>query len=229
MGKNKRGCLKFWGKNLLEVIGMSALGAVILFVLVLLRDREVMAIAPAVLGSYVLIFGLFIVSLVSMTYFQVYFSVMVSLGCTRKNAVLQILGVTVVSAAILALISVTLLSLTAEIGALRWDGIFAAMFGVGLGFSSLFVVLGVSSVRWGKIGVLIAMLLYAGFGAVFGFSVASSFAGDSLLTYLAGILAGISMRLRADYGLLILLIGAALYLISGIFAFFSMRQIEVRR
>lgn len=34
MGKNKRGCLKFWGKNLLEVIGMSALGAVILFVLV---------------------------------------------------------------------------------------------------------------------------------------------------------------------------------------------------
>ena len=90
--------VKFWGKNTLEILGISVAGAaaMLLFLGVAGTDYSgqegVFSYMAQLYPYYLYIAGMFLNVILAVTYFQVYFSVLLTMNVTRKTIVAGIFG-----------------------------------------------------------------------------------------------------------------------------------------
>lgn len=214
----------FWGRNILQEIEIIISGALLLF-LVRWFGRSPEALTDILLGfPYLLLMvGGFLTLMMVLSFFQVYFPVLISMNVTRSAAIAGVWmsqgGVALFLAALMALIWKLV---PGEEAAMRlmamplFGGIILAMIAV-------CVILGAVFVRWGKIGGIILFLVCITGGMAVGVFVALN-AGEGFLelqqmTYvdLAGIKGGS-----------VLLAGVLLYVVSGLFSWLVTRNAEVR-
>ena len=90
--------VKFWGKNTLGSLGISLAGAaaVLLFLVAAGTDYSgqegLLSYLTQLFPYYLFVAGVFVNSILAISYFQVYFSVLLSMNVTRKEITLGILG-----------------------------------------------------------------------------------------------------------------------------------------
>ncbi len=227
-GKSRRSHIKsnfcFWGRNILEEMGVIIGGAIFLL-LVQWFGRSPKALTDILLGfPYLLLMvGGFLTLIMVLSFFQMYFPVLISMNVTRSAAAAGIWlsqgGVALLLSALMALIWKLV---PGEEAAMRLMAM-PLFGGVILAMIAVCVILGAVFVRWGKIGGIILFLVCITGGMAVGVFVALN-AGEGFLelqqmTYvdLAGIKGGS-----------VLLAGVLLYVVSGLFSWFVTRNAEVR-
>lgn len=216
---------KFWGSYWLECLGISAGAALIMIFMYGIGSSdpghggignmfmEELALYP----YYLVITGAFIILIVTINYYQLYFSILVSMNCTRKQAAGEVLlATTATILGIAALAAALWLFLPGDIAA---DGIKILPLLAGLLFidAALAVVMGIVTVRWGKIGMIIMVLVCTLAGGLAG---AWTVLGDARLFDLIG---NLQFNFYAVLG-----IGIGLYLAAGVFSVAATRKLEVR-
>lgn len=224
-----RGVVKFrfWGKNWLQSMG-AALGGGFLFLAVyVIGSRDFSGgVGRMLLDSfqvypvYVFLVGTFVMAMYGVTWFQTYYSVFVSLSATRREAVV---GIVVAEGAVAAGLAGFMAAFWAVIpGGGKYLSMMPLVTGILFVVASFAMVLGVAIVRWKKLGVLLAVILYGSCGMAFGITLAMT--GDD---------SGAFRKLQVFDGTAlwpVLLAGAGvlLYLLSCVFAVVAMRRSEVR-
>lgn len=215
--------IKFWGGQLLEGIGVSLnCAAVFSFFQICRSDysqgmgalvQEALALFP-----YYLFFSTAFVSLMLVVgYFQVYFSVLVSVNGTRKQVARGInvsLGLTAVAAILIAAVVWMLVPGDVAQSGLQ---ILPLLAGIMLIMMAFFLVFGGVSVKWGKAGKIIMMVLCMVMGAIAGITVA-----------LNADIASLVMKLAKGHFLPVSVVGAVLYLAAGVFMERMTQKFEVR-
>lgn len=223
--------LKFWVRWGLQTIGIAAGAAAVYLVINLFSgtmNRGEETLWEWMLNwypIYLLVCGTLVVSIIGISFFQVYISLLMAMNCTRREVTLG--GFVTITADLLVLLGGSALLWGCYPDSFWQSGgsvILPFAAGAMLGVTSLFVALGVAIVRWGKIGLVLASIGYAVIGGCLGAFFALS--GSSLLSDLLGGKWAAGSRLAV--GLAVLAGGAVLYGIAWIFAFFSIRTMQVR-
>lgn len=217
--------IKFWGRLCLESLGLS-IGASMVWLLFMGAGSDVHFRAGgagwagilSLYPYYLLIVGVLFAVIMGATYIQVYLPVVLSMNATRKSIARGMFGcMTGIVMGILAISAAFWKLIPGDISASGWKlmplftGMFFIMAAVGL-------LLGVAAVRWGKVGIIMAIIMCALAGAVAGMTVALSDKG--IIEYLISVADG-------DFKFLAV-VGIALYLAVGVFAAKALRKLEVR-
>ncbi len=220
----RRGLI-FWGKNTLETVGLSVGVALIL---VLLRGagtggqmRKNIINMAEIFPFFLMTAGFFVMMMAIVGYFQVYFSLLVSMNVTRRTVIAGIMSGTGVTAlAILFLMFLVWRMIPGDISetGLELLPMFAGIF---FAASAVCIILGVVVTRWGKIGVIIMVVFYLFLGGCIGGSTAVMLNND---TDLLGILHWFAENLFTA----VAVVGVVLFAASGIFAAAALRKAEVR-
>lgn len=187
-----RKILKFWCGNCLEVLGISAGGALIWFLVISAGTVEYTGnIGEALLEEmevypyYLFITGTLIMAMIGINYFQIYFSILLSMSVTRKYIVRGILGSTALSVlGILAIAGLIWKLVPGDISASGWT-LMPLFAGALFTAAAFFLILGVVLCRWGKYGVIVLTIVYMLIGACAGMAFALSgfgFITDTVLT-----------------------------------------------
>lgn len=168
--------LKFWGRFLLEYLGLTVGSAVVLMLLNcggFWRKGETAALFE-LFPYYLMLVGVLLTGVISISFFQVYFPALLSMNVTRKSIVRGLLLMLVGNAACQMILSALVwyvgdgdISRSGRI-LLPW---IAGMF---LVLTALFLMLGAVLIRWGKVGVIITGIVYMALGACVGILVAVS-------------------------------------------------------
>lgn len=216
--------IKFWGRNCLECLGMSAGAAIVLILFFGIGSGNIgdggiggMLLAEIALFPYYLVMaGAFVVLMVTISYFQLYFSILLSMNSTRRAAAGGIwLSTAAVTLAIIAAAGIIWSLLP---GDLAESGISILPLLAGALFieNAVVTVMGVIVVRWGKAGMILLMIfaLVCG-GAAGAWTVLSGKTFEMLL--------GLSFNFYP-----VLAAGIVLYLLAGIFMVMGTRKLEVR-
>lgn len=222
---------QFWGRGCLENILMAA---VVALGLLLFRELGNSAYTEDAGGAVIMAVSLYpyllacagviVVMMAVMGYFQTYFSLLVSMNVTRRSAIKgiwlsqagMILGILLLMAVIWKLTPGSL----SETGFALLPFLTMIFFAV----AALGTVMGLVTIRWGKIGMIIAILIFmiaGGFcGAFFAMSGKESFM--EMIQVSREDLAGINFWPMMAGSIV-------LYAASGIFALAALRKAEVRR
>ncbi len=213
--------LRFWGENWLETMGIS-LGAALVLMLFwgFGKSYENMQEMAAMYGYYLIAAGGFIVFLVGVTYYQTYFSLLVSMNATRKqvardiliNVAAMILGVTVLAALVWTVVPGELSEKGLELLPLLGGVLFIA--------AAFCVALGTIIAKWGKVGMIIFAVVCVLIGGCAGSSVA--FLGGEILETLEKI------KISESIFRIVAAAGVLLYAAAGIFSVTATRKTEVR-
>lgn len=218
--------VKFWGKNTLESLGISLAGAaaVLLFLVAAGTDYSgqegLLSYLTQLFPYYLFVAGVFVNAILAISYFQVYFSVLLSMNVTRKEITLGILGsLTACNLGILLLVQLVWRIFSEDISA---DGlrVFPLLTGILFLVTALLVILGVVILRWGKIGTIIMGICFALLGGFCGFWMSA--AGRN--GFDAEFFSALS---RGDYSL-VLAAGLLVYVLAGVFAVVMTRKTAVR-
>ena len=176
----------------------------------------------AVLPFFILVAGIFSTFLIGVTYFQVYFSVLVSMNATRKKTVISIL--VNIAAMLLGINAVMALIWKLVPNEISETGLRLMPLFIGIMFlaAALCVLLGSVIVRWGKIGMVIFAFVSVVLGVCIGasFAIADSDIISKIIEKLMGI-GGFNFWIVAAAGI-------AVYLISGAVSLVMTRKMEVR-
>lgn len=228
MKKNRN--LKFWCENCLEILGIAAGGALIWFLLISAGTVEytgnigkVLLEQLEVYPYYLLITGALVVAILGVNYFQVYFSVLLSMSVTRKKIIRGILISTAISVlGILAIAGIIWKLVPGDISASGWTlmPLFAGALFLAAAF---FLILGAVLYRWGKYGVIVLTIIYMLIGACAGMAFALSgfeFIKDKLGD-------AVQMLTKGNYGIATCA-GVAVYLAAGLFIAKATSKMEVR-
>lgn len=168
--------LKFWGMNCLECIGMTALGALVLIFIYGIGSSDIgtrgfggmLVDEFSMYPYYLFTIGGIIVMVVTVSYYQVYFSLLVSMNCTRREVAGGVVFATAATVlGITAAAAVIWLCLPGDISS---DGIrlLPLLAGVLFAAGAFSMVMGVVVMRWGKIGMIVFGVIGAGVGGVAG-------------------------------------------------------------
>ncbi len=224
----------FWGKLVLEAVGISAAiagGCLLVSILGGLElDGERGVIWEALLRFpvYLWFCGAFCISVLTLSLFQVYVNAMVALTATRRS----------VTAAMLLQATAEALLIMAAV-AVIWSFVPSAeershllayvmpMCGVLFAVAAVFVLMGAVCCRFGRIGLIIAMVTYMVLGAAGGFMAAMMSGGDEPV-FVGGLLAGDFVNMAVQYGWVVLVGGRLLYGVVSAAAMLLMRKMEVR-
>ena len=223
--------VRFWGSNVLEGIGITAGAAAILLLFFGMGGMrgagdmtDLLLAAAGLYPWYLLIVGVFISLILSVGYFQTYYSVLLSMNVTRKAIVRGIfLCMAATMAGILLLAGLIWYLIPGDISE---DArvMLPQIAGGYLILGSIFLVLGAVVLRFGKIGTLImaAVLMLTGMLA----GIFAALSGR-------GIVAQLMERLQklvntGNSSLAMILAGVLLYLASGALAALLTRKQEVR-
>lgn len=229
-GNAVSGSFRFWGRTCLENIGMAAGLA-----LALLLFRELgssvyaenagsavqMAAAqfPYLLGGT----GVILVMMTVMGCFQTYFSLLISMNVTRASAIRGIwLNQAGTILGILALMALIWKLTPGEISSsgLAMLPFFAVVFLVA---AAVCIALGIVLIRWGKIGMIIAVFVFMVIGGFGGALVAMS-GKESFMEMIY-----VSRERLAGIHYWPILVGSMIvYMASGAFALIMTRKAEVR-
>ena len=157
-----RGSIRFWGRACLQCIGISVVAALILLVFAA-GGREGLnggwLSVVSVFPYYLLIAGAFLLAMVLISYFQIYFPLLVSMGVSRK----AVIGGILVSSACMILGIIVLMGIIwhfvpddiARSGSSLLPLLTAAMF---LG-GAVIIVAAAIIIRWGKKGIFLVFCL----------------------------------------------------------------------
>ncbi len=226
--------LWFWGKLILEAFGISAaIAGVCLLVsamggLALDETRGVLWEGLLRFPVYLWLCGAFCISVLTLSLFQSYANAMIAVTATRRS----------VTAAILLQAAVEVLLITAAM-AVIWSFVpspeershllsyVMPACGVLFVVAAVFVIMGALSCRFGKIGLIIAMVLYALLGAAAGFMAAMTSGGDEPM-FVGSLLAGEFVNMAIQYGWVVLVGSLLFYGVSSAAAMMMMRRMEVR-
>lgn len=218
--------IKFWITCCLQILGCSAGAALLWFLFMSAGTREY---SGSIVGAfwdtlalypyYLLMAGAFLTAMLGVNYFQVYYSILLSMNATRahiaKGIIATMLGIPL---GILFLAGVIWKLLPGDISFAGWN-LMPLFIGALLAVSALFMTLGVVIFRWGKNGVIfmiiVGMLIGAGAGAVFALS------GSNLIVKFVTACSGGNFGMLAVAGIL-------LYAAAGIFVTRATRKLEVR-
>lgn len=213
--------VKYWSRNCLENLGVS-MG--LSFVLILffaggsIRFWGALQSLCILYPFYLILTGGFCLMIGGVTYFRSYLPMLLSVNATRRRAVLGILFHQVVLLLLLLALSSFIWMVPGgnEAGT---EELLLAIAGGMLLTGALGILLGAVSVRWGKIGSLITIILCMLTGGLCGAGVA--FFGKEKAGEMV-----IALMDSSVWWLLIL--GAVSYVLAGIFALAVTRKIEVR-
>lgn len=222
--------IRFWLGNCLEVLGTAAGGALVWFLVISAGTVEYTGnIGKALLQElevypyYLLITGTLILSIIGINYFQVYFSILLSMSVTRKRIVRGILIST--AGSVLGILSAAGLIwklVPGDISASGWS-LMPLFTGALFLAAAFFLVLGMVLYRWGKYGVIILTIVYMLIGAAAGMAFAfsgSGFVKDKVInTILSLTKNGFGPAAFA---------GMAVYLAAGLFIVKAASKMEVR-
>lgn len=217
--------IKFWGRLCIEWIGLSA-GASFLWVLFMgagSRDffgnkSESLVDLIQLYPYYLLIIGGFFAVIMGITYFQVYFSVVLSMNATRKSFARgicscmggMVVGMLLISAVIWRMVPGEISSSGRKLTALFAGALFIIV--------AISLLLGVVAIRWGKIGMIIVGIICALTGAGAGMTVALS--NNGITDFFIAVADG-NFKLLAIAGII-------LYLAVSIFVQKATQKLEVR-
>ncbi len=222
----------FWARFWLNGMGLAAACSAALWMFMALgmntwfsfdtgKLDTVVQSAAFMFANYLMITGSVVVMMYTIALFQVYFSLFVSMNVTRKRAVGSILTYITLLIGGLLLLYLGILFLflrdVKEIGLFLLPLYLALM----AGGAAFCMAIGVVMIRWGKLGVLLLILLCALGGAAAGALFAMN--GGEIFEQIVVNRAGdFEFRPVAEVCIL-------LYLAAGIFAFAALRKAEVRR
>lgn len=241
MGNRKKD-LRFWGRSWLGCMGLIL---VISLVMLLVYGLQSEVYAKSGMGGmllagayvypfYLYIAGAVVVLVVSLSYCQLYFSILVSMNVTRGAVVggmtvtlaAIVLGVTALAAAIWGVLgnpgTVRIFGLQGG-DMLESSGEILSVLplaaGIFLIVAAVSVLLGTVMMKWGKLGIIAAVLICTGAGGFAGAWAALSGAVNLIQVR------GIHVDSKAY---LVLAAGALLYLLAGVLARAATRNLEVR-
>lgn len=217
--------LKFWGRNWLICLVSSVVVALALILITVLQMNDVIGNTEEVLVTWLSLFpyylfigGIFVLLVVTVNYFQIFFSVLLSMNCTRRaitGGIVLTNGAVIVTicgiaAAIwreasgdIAASAVTLLPLLA--GCLFLE-------------CAVLMVIGITILRWGKAGMIVLIALGMVSGGFFGVLVAIN---RNFYTYLQEL----SLHMNF-YPVLWVCLG--LYILASAFTAAATRNAQVR-
>lgn len=217
--------VKFWGKNTLDNLGIS-LGAGLIMLLFVgvgytkFSDTTVAETAGTLLSLYpyyMAMAGLFAVSMISISYYQTYFPILVSLNGTRKSVLLGVQASLLGTIAGLLFLSALIWKLVP--GDISRDGfrLLPLLAGALLMGTGVTEALGAVIARWGRIG----MFLLAGVFLILG-------AGCGILCAVFGDFSKGLQAINMLNAKFVLAAGGAGYLLSVGFVMAVTRKLEVR-
>lgn len=217
---------RYWGNNWLEFMMYSLAAALVMFLLEstgMVNEggnkflQEVLDHFP----YFLIAGGAIILFMIGSSYFQVYFSVLVSMNCTRRSTVLRILcSMVSLILGILALCGVIWFISGSEEASqgLIWLPVAA---GILLSVAASSVFLGTIMTRWGKIGAIIFVCFCLVGGFMLGVWMATGefelFDGSFLQTMPGNL-----------FGAVFVALGFLMFVAAGIFSAVVLRKMEIR-
>lgn len=171
--------LKFWGRLCAESLGI-AIGISMVWLLFMgLSSGEYAGDIGRTLAEwlplycyYLLMTGALVLMIMGITYFQVYFPVVLSMNATRKSIAIGILGCMLgIAAGVLLLSAIIWRLVPGEISASGWK-LMPLFIGALLSIAAFGLILGVAVGRWGKAGLIMTGVLFGLIGGGAGMSVA---------------------------------------------------------
>lgn len=224
--KRRLRILKYWGIQILELAGCSIAFAVAMMVLQLLTSgSEIMDTMPLGLlfPIYLLVIGAVTIMVFGISLFQVYFPTLVSLNVTRKSAAGSIVLAQGAASLVLMLLAAALWGIGAKKSGAETMGLLMLFTGIFFIIVALGILFGIVLIRWGKIGVILLVLIFAAAGGVLGFFVAS--VGGDVIVHMQSWLIedAAGKNFFPVFGA-----GVLSYVISGVLAVFMTRKAEVR-
>lgn len=220
--------VKFWGKNSLQCIAMAAGAALAVYLINGVGSSEYSGDTEAVFMElmalypyYLLVVGAGLTMIICFSYFQTYFSILVSMNATRKSVVGEILASIAVMGIILLLISALIWKMTpGETAQLGWK-LLPLFTGLFFGMTAYFIIFNVVLSKWRRRGVMLMLLAKIVIAVIIGFGAA---ANGSIVEMQFLSLSGVAGRNFQP----VMILGIVLYLIAGFFAAAAMRKLEVR-
>lgn len=224
--------MKFWGRILLEYWGLIAGCSLILMLMQAGRSwhKGVTGVFIELYPYYLFLVGVILTGIISISFFQVYFPLLLSMNATRKSIVRGIFftigGNAVCMLALMAIVWFISSGDIAQGGRelLPW------MAGILFAITALFLMLGAVLIRWGKVGVIITAFIYMALGAGVGILFALS-SKDLFGIRLKHFLNFSGWRLASSKAFCVLFpiaAGLLVYLAAGIFVRIVTRKTEVR-
>lgn len=218
MGKRS---VKYWGRMCLEYTGVSM--GIALALMVFLAGGQVIYPGDgqticALYPTYLVLSGIFVLTIGTMTSFQTYLPVLISLNATRRGSVWGILGYN--AGCVLAITAViALLWLMPSSGVENAAGLLLLILGILLMFGGAGVMMGAVVGRFGKKGVIISVIFCTVLGGIFGgmVAIAAGKPGSFLLDFL--------MNFQPLWAFIL---GMGVYVLAGAAAMMLVRKMEAR-
>lgn len=218
--------LKFWGRLCGESLGLLLAGTIVCFLFVYVGGKEHMgeigemfSVSLALLAYYVLIVGSFMLLIMSISYFQVYFPLVITMNVLRKNAAIGLTGCILGTVAGILGICALIWRLTpGEIAEGGWA--LMPVFAGGLLLIAAFgLFMGMAVVRWRKAGIVMMSVIFGLFGAGVAIVLMNNEEVGGFFSFLS------SLNEKVN---LLLLVGIGIYLLVSILIVKAVRKIEVR-
>ena len=224
--------IKFWGRILLEYLGLVAGSSLILMLLKaggFWQKGETGAFVE-LYPYYLYIVGMILTGVISISFFQVYVPVLLSMNVTRKSIVRGIFFTIGGNAVCMLALMAIVWSISSGDIAKGGRELLPWMAGILFAITALFLMLGAVLIRWGKVGMLITAFIYvvlgAGVGLLFAMSSKDLF-GIRLGNFLDFSGWGLA-SLKTFFVLFPIAAGLLMYLGAGIFVRIVTRKTEVR-
>lgn len=223
----------YWGKNWLGEMAMVFVGSLVMLLVFCaggeLGDGQGMAAGLRGLCSlfpyYMMIVGGFVLMIMTTSYFQGYFSLLVSMNARRSEVVEGVMGVTAMTILSIMGVSAVLWSLVKNdisAGGMTLLPLFA---GVLFGMSGLFGAMGAVITRWGKIGTVIFVLICMAAGGALGASLAMLRDKEDIFAMHRVMITDLPGWFNFW---IVLAVGLVIYLLAGVFILGVMRKQEVK-
>lgn len=216
----------FWGKNVLVSFGCSLAGTLILFLFIWMGnagEQNFLVFAAQLFPYYLFLVGFFVNALLGVSNVRTYFRMLLSMGATRKETTMGLLGS--LAASNLSIMVFAWLIWQLVPGELSAAGlqIFALLSGILFVTAGLMAVCGAGFLRWGKVGAVVAgicgMMLGGSWGFLLSYSINEGMR-EFFLIRTADISQGICRTVLA--------VGLGIFLLGGLFAVYALRKTEVR-
>lgn len=215
--------LKFWGKCWLENMGVMLGAGCIMFLFVAMGSADISSGGGLgeLLGLYpyyLLLAGIF-VTVMTMNYFQVQFSILLSMSVTRRSIIKgMLICVTASVLGPLALAALIWRLVPGDVSASGWE-LLPLLAGVLFLSAGFFLSLGLAVFRWGKNGAIVLMIVGVVVGGCTGLGFSILF--DKGMMLVVDALTGHDFTLAA-------VIGIVVYLAAIVFVSVASRKLEAR-
>lgn len=217
--------VKYWGKLLLQYIGISlacAMGLMILFgggnLALTGNGREILQTVCVLYPVYVILVGVFLMVVGTISQFQSYVPVLLSLNATRRSVTAGIFLSTGGLALVIAAVA-GLFWLSPASGMENAAEGMAVTAGALLMFGAFGMFMGAVAARWGRKGIIVTTIVAALTGGIFGGGIAVL--GDQTAATVQDFL----LHLNAVW---ILVSGIILYVLAGGAVLLALGKLEVR-